>query len=110
VQTVRVQYVVEMWVGRAWVPVAVSDHLQAVIGANESGVRFVQPELIVKDVSRGYFRFSLAVVWLSSTGRLLGSAVHLSNVAADHQCVTPARWCISYDGYVRTGGYLSNSW
>lgn len=109
-QIVQAIYTVEQWTSAGWTPIASSDVIRAEIGANQTGVQLVRPVLTLSNVARGYFRFTWIFSWFSSAGVNVGSTAILSNLATDHVCVTPLRWCQSYDGYVRTGGYLTNSW
>jgi hypothetical protein len=108
-QIVQAIYVVERWDGSNWVATAKSDVLQGQIGLGQTSVQFVKPHMQVQ-VAQGYFRFSWLFSWLSSTGAVYGSTIVVSNLTTDHVCVTPARLCQVYPGFVRTGGYLTGKW
>jgi hypothetical protein len=108
-QIVQGMYVVEQWDGSKWLPIAQSNLLQAQIGATKEKVSLAQPYMPLT-VGQGYFRFTWIFSWFSSKGDRLGSTIVLSNNKSEHECVTPARLCLSYDGFIRTGGYLTNEW
>lgn len=109
VQTVRARYVVQRWDGTDWVNTARSDVMTRQIGSQQTRARFPSPYL-QPQVSRGYLRLTYAFAWSDANGRALGNTVVTSNSYTDHVCVTNARWCRSYDGFVRTGKYMTNAW
>jgi hypothetical protein len=108
-QIVQAIYVVEKWDGSKWVPIAKTNVLQGQILATQTKVQFVAPYMQLQ-VAQGYFRLTWLFSWLTPTGTLLGSTIITSNLKTDHVCVTNARLCQSFDGFVQTGGYLTGKW
>lgn len=108
-QVVKAKYSVEQWYNNRWVTVSWSSLLTGQIGSTQTGVQF-QSLYLEPSNARGYFRVTWAFDWYTPQGTLLGSTYVLANQTTDHTCVTTARWCQVQPDYVRTGGYLTNSW
>jgi hypothetical protein len=108
-QIVQALYVVEQWDGAQWVIVQSSGLIQRTIGSAQSSVQFPAPVLQVEH-GTGYFRLSWVFSWHTSSGGLLGTTSIISDRASDFTCVTSARLCQEYAGYVRTGGHLTGKW
>jgi hypothetical protein len=109
-QTVHAVYLLEYQFENQWRVVVPSGVLVGVIGPEQDGVTFVRAELRPWPMARGYWRVTWGFVWYSSLGNQVASAIMTSDRAEDHVCLTTARLCVSGPGYVRTGGYLDNTW
>ena len=108
-QLVMAQYVVQQYVNGQWVAIATSPVMSGYIGARQASISFAKPN-IRPSVARGYFRMAYWFAWSDSAGRALGSVTVLPNLSSDHVCATQLRLCQSGAGYVRTGGYRTNTW
>lgn len=108
VQTVNSRYYVQIWTTGGW---ANSAHSPLMTGQLNSGLSTVTfPRAYLQPLqTRGYFRVTWAFDWYSN-GSLIGSTSVVSHLTSDHVCVTQSRLCQSSAGYVRTGGYRTNSW
>ncbi|MEJ7585722.1 MAG: hypothetical protein WKF43_16940 [Acidimicrobiales bacterium] len=108
-QIVQGVYLVQQWANSQWVTVKSSPVMTGRMYSNQSSVYF-PPFYLQPSTARGYFRATWVFDWQNTAGTYLGSTYLVSGLATDHACVTPSRFCLSYAGYVRTGGYMTNSW